>query len=256
MHTRKIPSLLVLLSLAACDAAIVANAQQQQEAAPPAGDGHVAAVVDKAEAIEKTVDVAVKVEAQVDVKATIDPSAFDLESVSFLVKKGKVKNAAELEKKINDPKEKLNNLDIDGDGKVDKIQVVEVKKEGEVEVFELKAIPSKSKDKDEAVVVAFLHFEPDKVSKKLVVKCVYAPIFVGWDTIVYTYDVPIEVKGEKIVVVDANPFYGWVFLVDRPAFVGVYVYELSPPPVIIIDHKHWHGKHKHKGKWKGKGKWH
>jgi hypothetical protein len=44
-------------------------------------------------------------------------------------------------------------------------------------------------------------------------------------------------------------------------FVGVFVYDISPPPVIIIkkEGKHWHHKHgkkhKHKGKWKGKGHW-
>ena len=63
----------------------------------------------------------------------------------------------------------------------------------------------------------------------------------------------IEVKGTTIVVVDSNPFYGWLFLVSRPVFVGVYVYTVPAPSVIIIEHG-WHGKHK--GKWKGKGKWH
>src|SRR5205085_1944010 len=121
---------------------------------------------------------------------------------------------------------KINNVDIDGDGKVDKIQVVEIRGEGGVIVFELRAIPSKSKDKDAAVLIATIDFTPDKVSQKLVVKAVYAPIVIGYDTIVYDYVVPIEVKGETIVVVDSSPFYGWMFTVSRPVYVGVFVYEV------------------------------
>jgi uncharacterized cupredoxin-like copper-binding protein len=215
----------------ACDAAVVAQTQE--------GDPAQSA--------------AVAVQA---VEATIKPDDLDLESINFVVKKGKVKNAAELEKLINNPKEELSNVDIDGDGKVDKIQVVEVQKENDVKVFELHVIPSKSKNKGEEVLIATVTFTPDIVSKQLVVKSVYAPIVIGHATIVYDYTVPIEVEGGKIVVVQSNPFYGWLFTVSRPAFVGVFVYSEPAPPVIIIEkrrrHRHWHHGGKGKG-WKGKG---
>lgn len=250
MHHSRL--LLVVAALAACDAAIVANAQGTAQSAPadapaPADPAAPADIIKPADA------------PAVAVSATIEPDALDLESINFLVKKGKVKNAAELEKKINDPKEKLNNVDVDGDGKVDKIQVVEVKQDGGASVFELKAIPSKTKDKSDAVVVAFIKFVPDKATNKLVVTATFAPVVVGHETIVYTHDVPIEFKGDSIVVVGSHPFYAWYFTVARPVYVGVFVYEVAPPPVIIIhEGKHWHHKHKHKGKWKGKGKgkWH
>ena len=255
-------SLWTALMLAACDAAVVASAQQDA----PAEDGVLAGAVENSEQTEKTVLAMEKAEKaeQKDypkVEASIKPEALDLESINFLVKKGKVKNAAELEKKINNPKEKLNAVDIDGDGKLDKIQVVEVQKPNDVKVFELHVIPSKTKKKEDEVIIAYIHFEPDVETKKLVIKATYAPIVIGWDTIVYDYYVPIEVKGEKIVVVDNSPFYGWLFMPARPVFVGVYIYSAPPPPVIIIEHgPHWHGHHKHKGKhkWKGKGHhgWH
>lgn len=239
--------LLALAAIAGCDAAIVANVHEEAakdaaaQVAIEAGDKPVAEVkgdAPKAPALA--------------VQATVEPEALDLESINFLVKKGKVKDAAELEKKINDPKEKLNNVDIDGDGKVDKIAVVEVKN-GDVTVFELKAIPSKTKDKDAAVVVAFIHFEPDTATGKLIIKATYAPVVIGHETLVYTYDIAIAVQGEKIIVVDKNPFFGWFFTVSRPVYVGVFVYDISPPPVIVIHKgKHWHKHKRHKGK----GKWH
>ena len=120
---------------------------------------------------------------------------------------------------------------------------------------ETKTAKPKTKKKEDEVIVAYITFTPDIETKQMIVKATYAPIVIGYDTIVYDYHVPIEVKGETIVVVDTNPFYGWLFLVSRPVYVGVYIYTAPPPPVIIIHHG-WHHKHKHKGKWKGKGKWH
>ena len=265
----------VMLALSACDAALTAKAQQDAEAqaaveaaaaAKPAPAGTT--VIAKADVNVDTdakPDAKLAVKADVDVKATLEPAAFDLESVSFLVKKGKVKDAKQLEAQINNPKEKINNVDIDGDGKVDKIQVVEIRNEvdGSI-IFELRAIPSKTKDKDAAVVISIISFVPDKVTKKMVVKCVYSPIIIGHDTIVYDYYVPIEVNNDVIVVVDSSPFYGWAFQVSRPVYYGVFVYDVSPPSVIIIEGGCWppgHCKgHKYKGKGKhkgGKGKhWH
>ena len=239
----------------ACDAALTAQARQAEA---EAAGGVAADVVVKDAPAEKTVvagESGAKVEVSADTNATIKPEALDLESINFLVKKGKVKDAAQLEKKLNDPKEKLNTIDVDGDGKIDKIQVVEVQKPNNVKVFELHIIPSKSKKKDDEVVVAYINFVPDVATQKLVVTATYAPIVIGYDTIVYDYYVPIEVKGETIVVVDNSPFYGWLFLASRPAFVGVFIYTSPPPPVIIIEHG-WHHKHKGKHKWKGKGKHH
>jgi len=243
-------SLWTLVTLTACDAAVVANAQSDEIVV---SEKQIAEAVVNAEIAEKVGEAQPKAEAVVVVEATVKPETLDLESINFLVKKGKVKNAADLEKKINNPKEKLNTVDIDGDGKIDKIQVVEVQKPDNVKVFELHVIPSKTKKKEDEVIIAFITFTPDVETKQLIVKATYAPIVIGYDTIIYDYHVPIEVKGETIVVVESNPFYGWLFIASRPAFIGVYIYTAPPPPVIIIHHG-WHHKHKHKHK--GKGKWH
>lgn len=224
----------------ACDAIIASNAGKQAEgqteesASPAEGD--------------KPAAMAANVQASVDVQ--LKPDALDLETVTFLIKKGKVKDAAALEKQLNDPKEKLHSIDIDGDGKLDKLQIVEIKQPGDEIVFELHVIPSSKKEKDNTLVVAFIDFAPDKATKTLVVKATYAPCVVGHDTIVFDYTTPIVVENNTIVVTGGPAFYGWLFSV-RPVYVSVIV--IDAPSVHIHKHKH---KHKHKGKWKGKGKWH
>lgn len=255
-------SLSLLAALAGCDAAIIAN---QRAAAEAEAEADVAV---KAEAggeavvgIEPAADKGdAKVEANVDVKVELKPDALDLETVTYLIKKGKVKDADALEKKINNPKEKLHNIDIDGDGKIDKIQIVEVK-QGDVIVFELHAIPSKSKDKDAFVIVGYINFTADKTTNVLIVKATYAPIFIGYDTIVYDYTAPIVVKNDVVVVTGGVGFYGWLYA-PRPAYVGVIVWD-APSIVIDVHHDdcwppgHCKHHHKHKHKHKGKGKhWH
>lgn len=256
-HTLR--SLLLTLSVSplavGCDAAIAANQQAQAEAEAAKSAQVEAKAEVKAEGGAQAVAAADGKAAAPAAKAEvkIKSESLDLESVTYLVKKGKVKDAAELEKKINNPKEKINDIDVDGDGKVDYIKIVEVKKDGGVIVFELHAIPSATKDESAAVVIAYVDFTPDKATGVLVVKATYAPVVVGYDTIVYDYTVPIVVENEKIVVTGGVGFYGWLWA-PRPAYVGVVVWG---PPVVVIDGC-WppghckHGKHK----FKGKGKWH
>lgn len=258
MHATASRTLLVLsLLTGACDAVVVSQAAQEE--APPASVQAEAAVDAEAKLELAELKAPPAAAVKVDVEATIKAEALDLESITFLVKKGKVKDAAALEKKINNPKEKLNNVDIDGDGKVDKIVIVEVKKDDGVIVFELHALPSKSKDKDAMVVVGYVTFTPDKTSNVLVVKATYAPIVIGHDTIVYDYTVPIVVENDVVVVSGGVGFYGWLYAVHRPVFYGVVVYEVPPPPVFVIeigghhDHGCWPPGHCKHGKWKAHG---
>lgn len=264
-------SLSLLFTLAGCDAAIVANQQAAVEAEaeadvavkPEAGGEAIEAAP---AAAEGDGDADVKLQANIDVKVELKPEDLDLETVTYLVKKGKVKNAGALEKKINNPKEKLHSIDIDGDGKLDKIQIVEIK-EGDTIIFELHALPSSKKDKDAYVVVGYINFTPDKTTNVLIVKATYAPCVIGHQTIVYDYTTPIVIKNEKVVVVGGGGFYGWLYA-PRPVYVGVVVWEA---PTVVIDvhhddcwppghckhHHHHHKHHKHKHKHKGKHKhWH
>lgn len=269
MRAPTLLSLLSCLSLAvACDAVIVQEVHEDVQAEAIQAEADVAVEAKNGDVAEIK---APKAEAVVKVDATIKAETLDLESITFLVKKGKIKDAKALEKKINTPKEKLSTIDIDGDGKIDKIVIVEVKQDDGTIVFELHAVPSKSKKKEEAVIVAYINFTPDKTTNVLIVKATYAPLIIGHDTIVYDYTVPIVVKNDVIIVSGGVGFYGWLYA-PRPAYYGVFVYEYDPYPVVIIDvdvHHDgcWppghckHGKYKGKGKhWGGKhgkhGKWH
>jgi hypothetical protein len=255
LHAKAIPFLALSLLAGACDAAIVAQANK--DTPPPSVQAEAAVDAEaKVDVADEKSPPPVKAKVDVEVEAQVKPEALDLESITFLVKKGKVKDAAALEKKINNPKEKLNNVDIDGDGKVDKITIVEVKKDDGVIVFELHAVPSKSKDKDAAIVIAYVNFVPDKTTKVLVVKATYAPVVIGYDTIVYDYTVPIVVENDVIVVSGGVGFYGWLYTVHRPAYYGVFVYEVAPYPVIIVDYHEggcWPPGHCKHGKWKAGG---
>lgn len=234
------------LAPAACDAVIVQEVHEDAKAEAQVQADADVAVEGKAAEVAAVEQVDVK--ADVTASATIKAEALDLESITYLVKKGKIKDAKALEKKINTPKEKLNDVDIDGDGKIDKIVIVEVKKDDGTIVFELHAVPSQSKKKEEAVVVAYVTFVPDKTTNVLVVKATYAPVIIGHETIVYDYTVPIVVKNDVVVVEGGAGFYGWLYAVHRPVYYGVFVYEAPPAPVFVIEVGHHHH-----GKWKGKG---
>ena len=262
--TRLLSSLLLSTTLAVgCDAAISAHQASAEQASTVQAQANAAVEVKaggeaQAKAVKVEADGGAEVKADAKVTVELKPETFDLETVVYMVKKGKVKDAAALEKTINSPKEKINNVDIDGDGKVDKIQIVEVKKDDGTIVFELHAIPSKTKAKDAAVVIAYVTFVPDKTTQVLVVKATYAPCVVGYETIVYDYTTPIVVKNDTIVVSGGVGFYGWLFAVHRPVYYGVVVYDYDPPAVIVVHEGCWPPGHCKHGKWKGKGKgkWH
>lgn len=236
------------LTAAACDSAQVQALEAHVEANAALEAQENVALEAKQDGVAEVKTPSAEVKAEVKVEATIKAETLDLESITYLVKKGKVKDAKALEAKINSPKEKLNDVDLDGDGKIDKIVIVEVKKDDGTIVFELHAVPSKTKKKEEAVVVAIVTFVPDKETNVLIVKATYTPVVIGYDTIVYDYTVPIVVKNDVVVVEGGVGFYGWLYAVHRPAYYGVFVYEVAPPPVFVIEVGHGHHH-----KWKGKG---
>jgi len=177
--------------------------------------------------------------AAIDVEIKAD--MLDLDGTVDLIKSGKVKDARELEKRLNDPKGKLAQIDIDGDGIIDFIQVVEVH-EGTDLNFELRVIPSTKQDADYAVTVAAIAVVPDRSAGKVSVRATYTAVVEHHDVYVYEYAVPATWEGDVIVVVDA-PFFGWAYG-SHDVYVGVYVHEewIAVPGVVI--HVGGHGKFK------------
>ena len=220
-----------------------------------AGDADVsvtAKVADQAQAIA---------EGTAAVEVQLKADAIDLDGITALIKKGKVKSAKDLEKAINNPKKKLAKVDIDADGTLDFVQVVEVRKEDQV-VFELRVIPSSKKSAEVAVTAATIAVVPDKASAKVTVHAEYTAVVEHHEVYVYEYAVPATWEGD-VVIVAGNPFFGWVFTVERDVYVGVYVHEewVAVPGVVIVigvdvDGGCWPPGHCKHGKFKKHGKWH
>jgi hypothetical protein len=174
---------------------------------------------------------------------TVDPSAhqigvsspavgaegeIDLEGTGALIRDNKVKDAKALERSINDdPK---NRVDVDADGKPDKLQVVEERK-SKGRRFRVRALPSsqpRSKPDTVAVAVAEIDVVPEDDHAVVSLRHAHA------DQHVVVFEAPIVV----------GAFCHWVLLNERPVYIG-------PTYVVVhkVHHKYRkHKKHKHK-KW-------
>lgn len=121
-----ISALAVLLSLAGCDKGADGDAEEQAEA-------EVAAKADGEASGEANVEADVEASALVVADAriagdvTIKPADFKLDVVAEMLKEGTIESAAELEVRINDEEQGINHVDIDADGTIDHIQVIEVR---------------------------------------------------------------------------------------------------------------------------------
>ena len=84
---------------------------------------------------------------------------FDLETVIGLLKKGDLKDYSELEAKINDPASGINNVDVDGDKKVDWVAIEESIKDKKIHLSFVAYPSSAPKNKSLHVVVAQLSLD-------------------------------------------------------------------------------------------------
>jgi hypothetical protein len=156
----------------------------------------------------------------------IDPAQLDIEATAALVRRNRVKNGKELEAALNE--EQLGRVDVDGDGKRDRLWVVEVV-DGEQRTFEVRAVPSSKKSarpQDVAVVVETIEVVPEGDLVEVTVE--YGDVVVVDEPPVITFEMPLV----------ADTFCHWVVVIDRPIFIGV--------AYVIIEERVHHGKYKHK----------
>ncbi len=197
------------------------------------------------------------------IKGEIQADMLDLDATVEFIKSGKAKDARSLEKRLNNPKKKLAKIDLDGDGIIDFVQVVEVRKGDDI-TFELRVIPSTKKDPEYALTVATIALTSDRSNGKVSVRATYTDVVEHHDVYVYEYTVQATWEGDVIIVNEA-PFFAWVYG-SHEAYVGVYVHEewVAVPGVVIVDigrhskvkhHKFKYKKSKHHGP-KGKIKFH
>ena len=153
-----------------------------------------------------------------------------------------------LEAKLNDPEAGLSAVDIDEDGVIDFVQVVEKKKGGKT-VLVFQAIPSSKKGEDVdkiAVDIATIELEVKgaKVKdgeKTIIVHATYTEhIHHDPEIHVYHHEHPVIVEKGKLVLAEGC-FFHHVFIVQHDLYVGHHGHV-----VVEVHHDHDHHHHKHK----------
>jgi hypothetical protein len=233
------------VGIAACDVAAEADPKASVEA-----QGAANVVVEND--VEAEAQVVGAGEANGGAEAVIEAKSFDLEAVTTIVQEGEIESAAELEVIINDEAHGYNHIDIDADGKIDHVQVVEVEVDGDAEVeadvdadvvLELRVIPSSKAEVEAAVTFATVTFVRHPVDSEVEIHASFTAVVRQPEVKVYTHVVPVKI--EAGVLVGGSVFLSWVYATERPVYVGVYV---------VDERGYWippgHAKHGH---WKATG---
>jgi hypothetical protein len=193
-----------------------------------------------------------KSETQADAAAELQPgktaASLRLDAVVELVEGDAIADAKSLEVKINDPDARLSAVDVDEDGQVDFIEVVEVQKKGKT-TLELRAIPSSKKDQDVAkvaVLVATVELHVEN-KEKVIVHATYSEHIEHDATIhVYHHEEP-AIYEHGVLVVEEGCFFHYAFVLEHEVYLGHHHVVIIEAPHHYYKHKK-HRKHKkHKG---------
>ncbi|MDC0723290.1 hypothetical protein [Nannocystis bainbridge] len=208
------------------DTKAVADAAAKAQADADA-DARAAAVA-VAQVTIPTLKTVAEVEAALGTKIVLKPADLDLKGVVELLAKGEIKTAAELELFLNAPGAAAHRVDFDADGKLDYLQVVEVRLGGNVD-FELRAVPSSKLDASLAVLVATLATVRAEAEGALKVVASYSAAVEGGAEFKLERDFKADFKADGVVLADAGAgaFFGWALDVKRPAYVSAHVSPLD-----------------------------
>lgn len=165
-----------------------------------------------------------EVEAALGKKISLEAADLELGGVAKLVAEGKVKSAAELELLLNAPGAAAHRVDLDADGALDYLQVVEVRAGAEIH-FELRAVPSSKLDASLAVLVGTIDMVRAEAEGKLAIVATYAAAVEGGADLRFEHAHKAEFRADKVVLADASAgaFVDWAFTTGRPAYVSVHV---------------------------------
>lgn len=190
-------------------------------------------------------------------------ASLKLEVVAKQLEGDEITDVKALEAKINDPEAELSAVDVDEDGVIDFVQVVETR-EGDKTVLVFQAIPSSKKGEkveEIAVEVARIELEVEaaetkEADKVVVVHATYSEhIHHDPEVHVYHHEVPVVVE-HGTVVFEEGCFFHHVFIVDHELYVGHHGHVVVEVHHDVHKHKKHkkHKHHKHKGhKHKGHG---
>lgn len=227
----RVPLALLVLSLG-CDSGPPASGQAEVKQAA-AVDAKVEARADVAAAAQAGTAVAVAVpplKAVADVEAALGKQivvrAADLElaALADLLARGEVKSALELELLLNAPGAAAHRVDLDADGALDYLQVVEVRADGAVH-FELRAIPSSKVDVSLAVLVATLATIRAEAEGAVKVVASYGAAVAGGAEVRVERVLKASFEGGAVALAEpgAGAFVAWTFDPVRPAYVSTHV---------------------------------
>lgn len=144
---------------------------------------------------------------QVQAQSSVSVDDFDLETVVGLLKSKKVANAADLETLINGDSP-ISNVDVDKDGKRDRISVKETRS-GATRTLDFVAFPSGETD-PAPITIASVNFRVD--GAQLHVSGGYPDYVRGYDRAYYSYSIPYGPSFGDML------FYSWLFA-PRPVYV-------------------------------------
>jgi hypothetical protein len=183
-------------------------------------------------------------------------ASLQLHTVAEQLQGSEYADVVALEAKLNDPESGLSAVDIDEDGVIDFVQVVE-KKKGDKTVLVLQAIPSSKKGEEDvskiAVAVAQIELEvkdadAKDAEKTIVVHAIYTEhIHHDPEIHIYHHEVPVVVEHGTLVLAEGC-FFHHVFVVEHDLYHGHHgdvVIEVHHDHHKHKHHKHKHHKHKH-----------
>lgn len=159
-------------------------------------------------AIEARPEISTQIEGE---QFLLNAQDFDLQTVIAMIRDNKLKDAEDLEKKINDGSG-INNVDVDNDGSIDYIKVKESRK-GSAVALEFLAIPSSTKNLDDAVTVSTIDFSRKSGSNDVQIQGGYANHVNGHENSFFSSIVPSigSSLGQAL-------FLSWLFMPSRPYF--------------------------------------
>ena len=166
----------------------------------------------------------VEVEAALGKPIVLAKADLELEALVKLVVEGKIHSAAELELLLNAPGAASHRVDLDVDGTLDYIQVVEVRTAGAV-ALELRAIASSKLDASLAVLVGSIVTTRAEAEGKLLVTASYSAAVQGGAEFEFSQGYAAEFRGDVVVLAqaDAGAFLAWAVAVGRPTYVSTHV---------------------------------
>ncbi|MBK7829009.1 hypothetical protein [Nannocystis sp.] len=180
-----------------------------------------AAVVGAAAVTLKSV---AEVEAALGKPIALAAADLDLAGLVKLVVEGKLTSAAELELLLNAPGGASHHIDIDADGSLDYVQVVELRAAGGV-TLELRAIATSGASAALGVVVASLAITRAEAEGQLRVAASYGAAVAGGADFTFSQAYAAQFAGVVVTPVDAaaGAFLAWSVQAGRPVYLSTHV---------------------------------